>query len=230
MTHSPKSRRPLLAFGAAGALAAVLAAPLIAQSGSGMGGGMGSGPHAQMEMLHGSGAPADVKAGTYAVEPNHTQVMFSVSHMGISPFAGTFSGASGTMTLDPANLAATKLTVSIPVASVQTTSDQLSGELRSADWLDAGKFANATFTATSVTPHGDNMAMIAGNLTLHGVTKPATIMAHFFGAAQNPMSKKDFIGFIGRMMIKRSDFGVTKYVPMISDETVLIINAAFEKQ
>lgn len=200
--------------------AAVLAAPVIAQPGSG----------GHMEMLHGAGTPADVKAGTYAVEPAHTQVTFSVSHMGISPFAGTFSGASGTMTLDPANLAATKLSVTIPTASVQTTSSKLSEELVSADWLDAAKFPSATFIAAKVTPHGSGMAMIDGTLTLHGVSKPITIMAHFFGAAQNPMSKKDSIGFLARAQIKRSDFGVSKYVPMVSDETVLVINAAFEKQ
>ncbi|WP_334182320.1 YceI family protein [Novosphingobium sp.] len=205
------------------AAAAALAAPVIAQPGAG-------GPGGRMEMLHGSGTPADVKAGTYAVEPAHTQVTFSVSHMGISPFAGTFSGASGSMTLDPNKLSATKLSVTIPVTSIQTTSDKLTEELRSADWLDAAKFPTATFVATSVTPRGPDAAAIDGTLTLHGVSKPITIMARFFGAAQNPMSKKDSIGFLGRALIKRSDFGVSKYVPVVSDETVLVINAAFEKQ
>ncbi len=205
------------------AAAAALAAPGTAQPGQG-------GPGGRMEMLHGSGTPADVKAGTYAVEPAHTQVTFSVSHMGISPFAGTFSGASGSLTLDPNKLSATKLSVTIPVTSVQTTSDKLTEELRSADWLDAAKFPTATFVATSVTPRGPDAASIDGTLTLHGVSKPITIMASFFGTAQNPMNKKDSIGFLGRALIKRSDFGVSKYVPLVSDETVLVINAAFEKQ
>ena len=215
---SPMRRSPIALVLAA----AVLAAPVIAQPGPG-----GAG---HMEMLHGSGTPAAVKAGTYAVEPAHTQVTFSVSHMGISPFAGTFSGASGTMALDPANLAATKLSVTIPIASVQTTSSKLSEELVSADWLDAARFPTASFTATKVTPLGPEAASIEGTLTLHGVSKPVTIMARFFGAAQNPMSKKDSIGFLARAQIKRSDFGVAKYVPLVSDETVLVINAAFEKQ
>ncbi|MDO7841219.1 YceI family protein [Sphingomonas immobilis] len=182
------------------------------------------------DMLHGSGTAADVKAGTYAVEPNHTQVTFSVSHFGISPFAGTFSGASGTMTVDPAKPEATKLDVTIPVASVQTTSDVLTGELKAADWLDAAKFPTATFHATKVTPLGKDAVSVDGNLTLHGVTKPVSFRAKLFGAATNPMSKKFSIGFLGRMTFKRSDFGVSKYVPMVSDETVLVINAAFEQQ
>ena len=201
--------RPLLAA------ALLLAAPALAQ---------------MDQPLHGSGGPADVKAGAYAVEPNHTQVTFSVSHLGISPFAGTFSGASGTLTADPANLAATTLSVSIPIASVQTTSAKLTDELKSADWLDAGKFPTATFRSTKVTALSADAVQVDGTLTLHGVSKPATIRARLFGATTNPMSKKASIGFLGRMQFKRSDFGVSKYVPMVSDDTVLVINAAFERQ
>jgi len=182
------------------------------------------------EMLKGAGTPADVKAGTYKVEPNHTQVTFSVSHFGISPFAGTFSGASGSLQLDPAKPAATKLDVTIPIASVQTTSDVLTGELKSADWFDAAKFPTATFRSTKVAQIGADAVQVDGMLTLHGVTKPVSFQAKLFGAATNPMSKKASIGFLGRMVIHRSEFGVTKYVPVVSDETVLVINAAFELQ
>lgn len=198
-------------------LAALTATPIVAQM-------------AQMpDMLHGAGAPADVQAGTYAVEPNHTQVTFSVSHMGISPFAGTFSGGSGTLTIDPAKPDTASVSVTIPTTSVQTTSPKLTEELNSADWLDTTKFPTATFKSTSV--HAMNgAAEIQGTLTLHGVTKPVTLRARFFGTSTNPMSKKASVGFLGRIAIKRSDFGVTKYVPLVSDETVLVINAAFEKQ
>ncbi len=182
------------------------------------------------EMLHGAGTVADVKAGSYKVEPNHTQVTFSVSHFGISPFAGTFSGASGSLQLDPAKPAATKLDVTIPIASVQTTSDVLTGELKSADWFDAAKFPTATFRSTKVAQIGADAVQVDGMLTLHGVTKPVSFQAKLFGAATNPMSKQASIGFLGRMVIHRSEFGVTKYVPVVSDETVLVINAAFELQ
>jgi polyisoprenoid-binding protein YceI len=210
----PVMRRFLLAAALAASVATV---PLVAQM------------H-RPDMLHGEGTAASVKAGTYAVEPNHTQIAFSVSHMGISPFAGWFSGASGSLKLDPAKLDATTLSVSIPVASVQTTSGQLVEELKSADWLDAAKFPNATFRSTKVIALGPDAARIEGQLTLHGVTKPAVIDARFFGAATNPMSKKASVGFLGRLSFNRSDFGVTKYVPLVSDQTVLVINAAFELQ
>lgn len=199
--------------------AAAVAAPLVAQRG---GGGM--------PMMQGAGSPADVAAGTYLVEPNHTQVSFGVTHFGITPYTGLFSGASGRLSVDPARPGAAMLQVSIPTASVRTTSTKLDDELKGADWLDAGKYPAATFVSSKVTPMGDGAAQIDGTLTLHGVTRPATLRARFFGAATNPMSKKASVGFVGRMTIKRSDFGVAKYVPVVSDETLLTINAAFEKQ
>jgi len=197
---------------------AALATPLVAQSGG------------NQPAMHGAGSPADVQAGTYQVEPNHTQASFTVTHFGITPFTGVFSGASGRLTLDPAHPEATKLQVSLPTASVQTTSAKLDEELKSADWLDSAKFPAATFVSSKVTPMGNGMARVDGTLTLHGVSKPASMRARFFGAATNPMSKKASIGFVGRMTVKRSDFGVAKYVPVVSDETTLTINAAFEKQ
>ena len=195
--------------------AAVIAAPIVAQV---------------PRMLTGKGTPGDVTAGTYIVEPDHTQVAFSVSHMGISPFAGWFSQAAGTMTLDPAHIEQATLTVMLPTDSVMTTSTKLTEELKSGDWLDSEKYPTATFRSTKVTKTGADTARIDGMLTLHGVTKAETIDAKFFGAATNQMNKKASVGFLARMPIKRSDFGVTKYIPLISDEVVLVINAAFEKQ
>jgi polyisoprenoid-binding protein YceI len=195
--------------------AAFVATPLIAQN-------------AMPDMLHGNGTPADVQAGTYAVDPDHTQIAFSVSHMGISPFTGTFSGASGSLTIDPAKPEASSVTVTVSTGSVQTTNAKLTGELNSADWLDSAKYPTATFRSTSVRTMGAG-AEIQGELTLHGVTKPVTLRARLFGAGANMMNKKPSVGFLGRIAIKRSDFGVTKYIPLVSDETVLVINAAFQK-
>jgi polyisoprenoid-binding protein YceI len=171
-----------------------------------------------------------VVAGTYRVEPSHTQVVFAVDHLGFSIFRGFLSDASGSLTLDPVKPAAAQLTVTIPIASVHTTSAKLDEELVSADWLDAGRFPSATFTSTKLTLGPDNTALVDGNLTLHGITKPVQMRAHFRGAGANPMSKATTIGFDGRLQINRSDFGVGKYVPLVSDHVELTIAAAFEKQ
>ncbi|USI72075.1 YceI family protein [Sphingomonas morindae] len=170
-----------------------------------------------------------VTAGTYKVEPGHTQIVFAVDHMGFSIFRGVFSGASGSLTLDPADIAKTALSVTVPTASVKTTSAKLDEELVSSDWLDAQRYPQASFVSTKINPGPNNTARVEGTLTLHGVTKPATMMVHFHGAGTNPMSKAQTIGFDGRLGFNRSDFGVAKYVPVVSDHVELTIAGAFEK-
>ena len=173
--------------------------------------------------------PAKVQAGTYAVDPNHTQVSFTVSHMGFSNYAGTFSGASGELTLDPKTAAASALKVTIPVKTVMTTSAKLDDELKGAQWLDAGQFPDMTFVSTKVVPEGKGKAKVTGDLTLHGVTKPVSLEVSFVGAGMNPLSKKYDVGFEAKGDLKRSDFGVKTYVPLIGDTLHLAIAGAFEK-
>ncbi|MCG5249422.1 YceI family protein [Methylorubrum extorquens] len=174
--------------------------------------------------------PAQIQSGTYAVDPGHTQVGWRVSHMGFSNYAGGFSDVSGSLVLDPKNPAAAKLSVKIPVASVTTTSDKLTGELKGDQWLDAGKFPEMTFVSTKVAPAGKDKAKVTGDLTLHGVTKPVTLDVTLVGAGANPLNKKYTVGFEATGTLKRSDFGVKTYVPLIGDELHLTIAGAFERQ
>ena len=174
--------------------------------------------------------PASVTAGTYAVETGHTQIGFSLLHFGFTWYSGAFSGVTGKLSLDPKHPAAAQLSVTIPIASVQTTSDKLTAELKDPDWFDAAKFADATFVSTSVHPTGHGEATVIGDLTLHGVTKAETLKVKFRGAGINPIDKKYTVGFDATTTVKRSDFGVTKYVPYVGDEVKLHIAGAFEKQ
>lgn len=198
------------------ALALAIPAPTLAQS-----------PASRDPATH---DPAKVEAGTYDVDPNHTQVMFSVSHMGFSTYTGTFSGASGELALDPGNAGASTLKVKVPVASVMTTSGKLDEELKSAQWLDAGQYPDMTFVSTRVTVVGKTRAKVVGELTIHGVTKPATLEVSFIGAGANPLDKKYTVGFEATGEIKRSDYGVKTYVPLIGDMLHLRIAGAFEKR
>jgi polyisoprenoid-binding protein YceI len=181
-------------------------------------------------LAQGTHDPAEVQAGTYTVDPNHTQIGFTLSHMGFSNYSGRLAGVSGTLTLAGGDHAASKLSASVPTAAFSTTSPQLDEELKSADWFDAKKFPTISFTSTKVTPTGADSATIEGELTMHGVTKPVTLTAHFIGTGANPMSKKVTVGFDATGTVKRSEFGVTKYVPMIGDEVALSLHGAFEKQ
>lgn len=174
--------------------------------------------------------PSTVKSGTYSVEPGHTQIGFSLLHLGFSYYSGMFSNVSGTLTVNPADPTASKLDVTIPIESVATTSTKLDGELKGADWFDAAKYPTATFTSTKVVAMGKDGAKITGNLTLHGVTRPETLTAHFVGAGINPLDKKYTVGFEATGTIKRSEFGVKTYVPLVGDAVRLTIAGAFELQ
>ena len=175
-------------------------------------------------------APSAVKAGVYKVEPYHTQISFTLSHFGLSNYTGVFSGASGSLKLDPAKLEDTKLDVSVATDTVLTTVPKLTGELKDDKWLDAAKFPQARFVSTKVTAVGADEATIAGELTLHGVTKPVVLKAKFVGAGVNPIDKAYTVGFVASGVIKRTEFGVSTYAPMIGDDVTLIVNGAFELQ
>ncbi len=173
--------------------------------------------------------PSATQSGAYVIEPSHTRVLFSVSHMGFTTWYGDFTDATGSLTLDPKHPASSQLQVTIPMASVSTTNAKLDGELKAPDWFDVARYPNATFRSTSVKIVGPGQADVTGDFTLHGVTRPETLRVSFNGAGQNPLSHAYTAGFEARGRIKRSEFGVSKYVPVVGDDVDLIISAAFTK-
>lgn len=174
-------------------------------------------------------APASVQNGAYTVEPNHTRVLFAVSHMGFSTWYGEFTGVSGKLSLSPNAVETSTLEIRIPAKSISTSNAKLDGELKAPEWLDAAKFPEIAFKAKSIERTGDRTAKVTGDLTLHGVTKPVTLDAVFNGAGTNPLDKKYTVGFDATGAIKRSEFGVKTYVPLIGDDVKIIISAAFER-
>lgn len=171
--------------------------------------------------------PAAVQPGAYAIESSHTRVLFAIDHMGTSTWYGDFTQVSGTLKLDPKSPAASQLEISVPVGTISTTNAILDKELKAADWFDAAKYPTMTFRSTKVTPTGPNTATVTGDLTFHGVTKPVVLNVKFKGAGVNPLTKAYTVGFDATGKIKRSDFGVAKYVPLLGDEVDLILSAPF---
>ena len=169
------------------------------------------------------------KPGSYKVESYHTQVGFSISHFGFTNYSGLFSGATGSLQLDPTKLGTSKLDISIPVDSVTTTVSKLTDELKGDQWFDTAKFPKATFVSTQVVPTAEG-ATVTGNFTLHGITKPVVLHVRFIGAGVNPIDKAYTVGFEATGTIKRSDFGVKTYLPAVGDEVQLNIAGAFEQQ
>jgi len=180
------------------------------------------------------GAPdvSRAKAGTYKVDGGHTQVLFTVTHMGFSEYSGQFTKPTGTLVLDPADPSKDKVEVVFPIDQLQTTVGALDAHLKKPEFFDAAKFPEGKFVSTKVTVTGKT-ATIAGDLTLKGVTKPVILSVHFVGAGtmmampQMPNPKLN-VGFKATTTIKRSDFGISYGIPLVSDEVKLTINAAFE--
>ncbi len=171
--------------------------------------------------------PAQVRAGSYVLDPAHGKITWSVSHMGFSTYVGQFSDVSANLQLNSADPAASKLDASVRLDSVGTFSEGLDKHLKTADFFDTAKFPVATFRATSVRQTDANSADITGNLTLRGVTRPIVIQAHFNQAGVSPVSKAYTVGFDGRARIKRSDFGINYGLPLLGDEVTLQFEAEF---
>ncbi|MEE4350955.1 MAG: YceI family protein [Pacificimonas sp.] len=167
-----------------------------------------------------------VEAGTYTVDTGHTTVTFTVDHLGFSSYTGQFGDPTGTLTLDPANPAAASVEVTFPISGVSTTSDQLDQHLMSADFFTAEEHPNATFTSTDIVVEGQNAA-IRGDLTMNGQTNSVVLQTQFYGAGVSGMSNKLNIGFRAVTTIDRSDWGIDYAIPMVSDEVLLVIDAAF---
>jgi polyisoprenoid-binding protein YceI len=174
-------------------------------------------------------APLSPQPGNYRVEPDHTEVMFGVNHLGFTMYYGVFSHASGTLVLDPADPSASRLEVSVPVNSVLTPNPRLNQDLQGPRWLNAASFPDMTFRSTRITRTGPDTALVEGDLTLHGVTRPVTLKARFNHGGENPLDHHYTLGFHARGVIKRSDFGVSAYVPMVGNDVHLNISAAFER-
>jgi polyisoprenoid-binding protein YceI len=167
-----------------------------------------------------------VIAGTYPIEPQHTQVRFTVMHLGFTPYSGFFSGASGSLTIDPARPDAARVSIQVPMNSVWVTVPKLTEELRSPMFFDPAKYPTMKFVSDRVTVNGTH-ATISGQLTMHGQTHPLTLEASFVGAGT--MMGRRTIGFTATGTLKRSDYGINVGVPLVSDEVKIDIAAAFER-
>jgi polyisoprenoid-binding protein YceI len=173
--------------------------------------------------------PAEVQAGSYRFDAGHSKITWSINHLGFSTYTGQFAAVSGALTLDPAKPTAASLDVTVDTTSLGTLNPALDAHLRSADFLNVAAFPTATFRATGVKLTGERTALISGDLTLHGVTRPVVVEATFNQAGVNPLDKTYSLGFDGKAVIKRSEFGITAYVPAVGDEVTLTIEAELKR-
>ncbi|RMD88018.1 MAG: polyisoprenoid-binding protein [Alphaproteobacteria bacterium] len=160
----------------------------------------------------------------YVMDKAHTHIGLTWNHLGFSDFRARFRDFDGTLVLDPEAPENSRVEVTIPLDSIDTNVPRLDEHLKSADFFDVAKYPVATFRSTRIERTGEKTARLHGELTLHGVTRPVVLDVRLNGMGEHPLTHKPSVGFTAEGVVKRSEFGLTAYVPMVSDEVHLFIS------
>jgi polyisoprenoid-binding protein YceI len=161
----------------------------------------------------------------------HSEVDFSILHMSLSNVHGRFGNIGGQIVLNEGDITKSTVNVTIDVSTVDTGVAVRDSDLKSANFFDAGQFPTATFVSTSVANHGSNLT-VAGDLTLHGVTKPVVLDVAGPTGPIAGMDHKPHAGFSATTTISRTAFGIaTKYpASVVGDDVKLSIDLDVAKQ
>lgn len=162
-------------------------------------------------------APA-FAAETYRFDTVHSQVQFRVSHLGFSESEGEFHDLRGEFRFDRDDWARSGCDVRIGVASLDLDDDAWNRRMLAADWFDVSRFPEMRFRCRKVERLDERSGRIDGELSLRGVTRPVALELRFNRAGVHKYSLKYTAGFMATTTIRRSDFGMIKYLPEIGDD------------
>lgn len=161
-------------------------------------------------------APLSAFSAPWTIDKSHTQIMFSVSHLGFSNTNGIFREFDGEIDFDPENIGATSVSFTIQADSVDTFWERRDQHVKNADFLDVENHPTITFVSTDVEQTGDNTARVTGDLTLRGVTNAITFEATLNQLGPNPFRPQvEIAGFTMTGEIDRTAFGVNFGAPAI---------------
>lgn len=166
---------------------------------------------------------AHAQVEEYTLEKPHTQIIFSINHLGFSNSQGKFLDYSGTFTFDRGKPENSRVEAAIKTASLFMGDEKWDQHMKSDDFFNVEKFPEMTFRSTAVELLSANTANITGDLTILGVTKPVTLSATFNKAEKHAFSGKYVAGFSASAKIKRSDFGMTYGLPLLGDDVDITI-------
>lgn len=165
-------------------------------------------------------------AETYTVDPDHTYGNFEIGHMGLSTMHGRIDVTGGEIVIDREG-GASRVEVTLDPATVDTGHAERDEHLRDEKgFFEVDKYPEMRFVSKSVTFDGDDEATVQGELTLHGVTRPVTLEVDDIVCKSNPMDDKKYsCGFSAETEIKRSDFGMDAFIPLVTDEVEIQVEA-----
>lgn len=178
-----------------------------------------------------AGPLAFAQTSTWNIDPNHSEVDFTVKHMSLSNVHGRLGGIKGSITLNEADITKSTVSVTIDTTTVDTGVQMRDNDLKSDHYFDVTKFPTATFTSTSVSGGGGHLT-VNGDLTLHGVTRPVVLDVEGPAGPVPGMDKKPHAGYSATTTLKRKDFGIGASTPesVISDEVKLTLDLDAAKQ
>ena len=162
----------------------------------------------------------------YDLDPEHTQTIFHIDHLGYSTVSGSFRQLKGVLTLDEVHPEQSLVEVAIEASSVDTGVAARDGDLRSSEFFDVARHQTITFRTTKVKRRGPRSADLSGDLTLLGISRPVTLRTTFNRVAPDPLRGNRMVaGFTATTTIRRSDFGMKAFIPLIGDVVRIDINA-----
>jgi len=178
--------------------------------------------HLVLAVLSVATLPAFAAPEVYNIDPGHTYPSFEADHRGLSILRGKFTRTSGTITLDRAAKTGT-VDITIDASSLDFGHEKLNNHAKSPDMFDVAKFPTAVYKGKSMTFKGDVPATVEGELTLHGVTLPLTLVINKFKCIQDQRLKREVCGADASAEFKRSDFGISYGIPNFAPEVKLQI-------
>ena len=165
--------------------------------------------------------PVAADAVKYNVDKSHANLSFSYNHLGYSTTDGRFGDWDADLMIDADDPAASSVSFTIQTNSLDTFWTKRDEHLKSADFFEAATFPEITFVSTAVEKTGEKTLKVTGDLTIKGITKPAVLDVNVLAMGDHPMAKKPAAGFEVSSVIKRSDYGMDKFVPYVSDEVAV---------
>ncbi|MEO0912636.1 MAG: YceI family protein [Pseudomonadota bacterium] len=170
-------------------------------------------------------APLAGLAAPWTVDKSHTQITFTVDHLGFSDTNGIFREFDAEVSFDPENIEATEVTFTIDASSIDTFWEARDNHVKNADFLNTSEHPNITFTSTAVEQTGDDTATVTGDLTILGVTQPVTFDAQLNKLGPNPFNPDlQVAGFTLTGEIDRTEFGMGFGAPAIGTVIPVTVN------
>ena len=170
--------------------------------------------------------PSALAGDLYDLDPEHTQTIFHIDHLGYSTVTGSFHQVKGVLTLDEEHPEQSLVEATIEASSIDTGVPTRDEDLRSSQFFDVARHQTITFRTKKVRRRGPRGADLSGELTLLGITRLVTLRTTFNRVAPDPLRGNRMVaGFTASATIRRSDFGMKAFVPLIGDIVRIDINA-----